>query len=373
MSVRLKRIPSLKHGQGAEHHTHELEYTHLVLSLGAITNFFDTPGLAESALTMKSLGNAMHLRNRLISDLDESDFECFVNEREPLLNFVVAGGGFAGVETIGAVNDFLHEAIKFYPHLNPSMLRVVLVHPGKVVLPELGEELGRYAQEKLKERGVEIRLNTKVISTMNGEIVLSDGERIKSYNLIWTAGTAPNPQLADLTCRKEKGRVCTNEFLEVEGWENVWAVGDCAVIPDKETGKFQPPTAQHAIRQGKTLAHNIKAQIRGGEKKPFEFKTIGQLAALGRRTGVAQIFGFKFSGFFAWFLWRTVYLSKLPRFEKKLRVAFDWTLDLIFSKDLVQFLTVRSPSVSVAQTETGAIMRKDVPRPAAKMNAAGKI
>ena len=341
---------SVSHGQGKEHHTHELNYTHLVLGLGSVTNFFNLPG-SERAVTMKTLGDAIHLRNLLISNLEESDFECFPEEREPLLTFVVAGGGFAGVETIGGINDFLREAIPFYPHLKKEMLRVVLVHPGAVVLPELSEKLGLYAQEKLAERGVEIRLNTKVESFENNEVLLSDGERIKSYNLIWTAGSAPNPHLEGLPCRKERGRLCGNEFLEVEGWENVWAVGDCAAIPNIKDGGFHPPTAQHALRQGKTIAHNIKAKIRGGKKKAFEFSTLGQLAAIGRRTGVAQIMGMNFSGFIAWWLWRTIYLSKLPRFEKKLRVALDWTLDLIFSKDLVQFLTLRAQTVSLTEDE----------------------
>ncbi|MEO6589310.1 MAG: NAD(P)/FAD-dependent oxidoreductase [Pyrinomonadaceae bacterium] len=341
----------VSHGQGKEHHEHELNYTHLVLALGSITNFFNLPGLAERAVTMKSLGDAIHLRNRLISNLEEADFECYPEERKPLLNFVVAGGGFAGVETIGGINDFLREAIRFYPHLKKEMLRVILVHPGKVVLPELSEKLGLYTQQKLAERGVEIRLETKVESYDDNEVLLSDGERIPTYNLIWTGGNAPNPHLEGLPCRKERGRLCANEFLEVEGFENVWAVGDCAAVADKKNGDFHPPTAQHAIRQGKTIAHNIKAAIRRGNKKAFDFTTLGQLAAIGRRTGVAQIFGMNFSGFPAWWLWRTIYLSKLPRFEKKLRVALDWTLDLIFSKDLVQFQTLRAPSVSMDERE----------------------
>jgi NADH:ubiquinone reductase (H+-translocating) len=348
----------VSHGQGQEtQHEHELKYDHLVLALGSITNFFNLPGLAERAVTMKSLGDAIHLRNRLISNLEEADFECFPEERAPLLTFVVAGGGFAGVETIAGINDFLREALKFYPHLHEEMLRVVLVHPGKVILPELNEKLGVYAQEKLGKRGVEVRLNTKVEAFTNDEVVLSDGERIPTYNLIWTAGTAPNPHLEGLPCRKERGRICTDEFMEVIGFENVWAVGDCAAVPDKQTGKFHPPTAQHAIRQGKILAHNIKAVIRGKKKKPFDFTTLGQLAALGRRTGVAQIMGFNFSGFIAWWLWRTIYLSKLPRFEKKVRVALDWTLDLIFSKDLVQFLTLRAPVISMTEEEMYAPVR----------------
>ena len=331
---------------GLEHHHHDLEYDHLVLGLGSITNFYGLPGLEERALTMKSLGDAILLRNRLISNLEEADFECCPRAREPLLNIVVAGGGFAGVETIAGVNDFLREAVRFYPHLKEEMLRVVLVHPGEVILPELGEKLGRYAQGKLAARGVEIHAKTKVASVNDREVTLSDGTVITTNTLVWTAGTSPNPHLEELPCEKERGRLRTNAFLEVEGWPGVWAVGDCASVPDARTGKPFPPTAQHAIRQGKVLAANIAAAVRGRRKKAFTFKTIGLLASIGRRTGVAQIMGVNFSGFVAWWLWRTIYLSKLPRLEKKVRVALDWTLDLIFSKDLVQFQTLRAPAVS---------------------------
>jgi NADH:ubiquinone reductase (H+-translocating) len=331
---------------GLEHHHHDLVYDHLVLGLGSITNFYGLPGLAQRALTMKTLGDAILLRNRLIANLEEADFECCPRTREPLLNIVVAGGGFAGVETIAGVNDFLREAVRFYPHLREEMLRVVLVHPGEVILPELGEKLGRYAQEKLAARGVEIHAKTKVASVNDREVTLSDGTVITTNPLVWTAGTSPNPHLDTLPCEKERGRLRTNEFMEVEGWPGVWAVGDCASVPDARTGKPFPPTAQHAIRQGKVLAANIAAAVRGRRKRAFTFKTIGLLASIGRRTGVAQIMGVNFSGFVAWWLWRTIYLSKLPRFEKKVRVALDWTLDLLFSKDLVQFQTLRAPAVS---------------------------
>lgn len=346
---------------GAEHHHHELDYDHLVLALGSITNFYNLPGLAERALTMKTLGDAIHLRNQLIQNLEEADFECCPKTREPLLNFVVAGGGFAGVETIAGVNDFIREAVEFYPHLTEEMLRVVLVHPGTVILPELGEKLGAYAQRKLSERGVEIHSNCKVAALTGDRVILSDGTEIKTNTLVWTAGTSPNPLLDALPCAKERGRVRVNECLEVEGWPGVWAFGDCASIPDPKTGQTYPPTAQHALREGKTVAQNIRAALRGGKKKPFTFSTIGLLAATGRRTGVAQIMGWQFSGFFAWFLWRMIYLSKLPRLEKKVRVALDWTLDLIFSKDLVQFQPLRAPTVSHAPDNQRAVARAAAP------------
>ena len=295
---------------------------------------------------MKSLGDAIYLRNRLIAHLEEADSECCSTIRKPLLTFVVAGGGFAGVETIAGVNDFVREAVRFYPNLTEDFIRVVLVHPGAVILPELGDKLGRYAQSKLGERKVEVRVNTKVVGVSDDAVELSDGTTIYAKTLIWTAGTSPNPLLATLPCAKERGRLKVNEHLEVEGWPGVWALGDCALVPDRKTGQYYPPTAQHALREGRVVAENIRATLRGGAKKPFVFSTVGQLAAIGRRTGVANILGWNFSGFIAWWLWRSIYLSKLPRFEKKLRVALDWTLDILFSKDLVQFQTFRAPTVS---------------------------
>ena len=178
---------------------------------------------------------------------------------------------------------------------------------------------------------------------------LSDGERIVTNTLVWTAGTSPNPLLETLPCRRERGRLCADAFLEVEGWPGVWALGDCASVPDPKTGRPCPPTAQHALRQGKVAARNIEAAVRGRARRPFTFRTLGQLAAIGRRTGVANILGVNFSGFFAWWLWRTVYLAKLPRFEKKLRVALDWTLDLLFTKDIVQYMDPPAPTLSRAE------------------------
>jgi NADH dehydrogenase len=333
---------------GSDHHRHELPYDHLVIGLGSITNFYQLPGLEEHALTMKSLGDAIELRNRLIQNLEEADTECALKAclRKPLMTCVVAGGGFAGVETIAAVNDFVREALRFYRNLHDEQVRMVLVHSGPVILPELSERLGRYAEKKLTQRGVEIRLNARVTGVDDAGVHLSDGTIINAKTIVWTAGTAPNPLLAELPCEKDRGRIKANEYLEVPGWPGVWALGDCAVVPNPKTGQPYPPTAQHALRQGRVLARNIAAAARGGRKKPFVFNTLGQLAAIGRRTGVANILGVNFSGFIAWWLWRTIYLSKLPRAEKKIRVALDWTLDLLFSKDLVQFTTFRSPTIS---------------------------
>jgi NADH dehydrogenase len=329
-----------------EAHVHDLPYDQLVIALGCTTNFFRLPGLEEVAFTMKSLGDAIEVRNHLIEALEAADFECAAGHRDELLTVVVAGGGFSGVETIAGINDFLRGATRYYKHLGQEQIRVVVVHPGPVILPELGEQLGAYAQKRLAERGVDIRVNCRVAAVRDGNVELTDGSVIRTSTLIWTAGTSQHPLAGCLPCPSERGRLKVNEFMELEGWPGVWALGDCASVPDPATGKPYPPTAQHAIRQGKVLARNILATIDGTEKKPFRFSTLGLLAAIGRRTGVANILGVQFSGFIAWFLWRGIYLSKLPRIEKKVRVALDWTLDLFFTKDLVQFQTGRSPAMT---------------------------
>jgi len=334
-----KRV-GLSHGH--ETHCHSLPYDHLVLALGSTTNFFNIPGLAGRALTMKSLDDAIVLRNHLIANLEEADYECGASLRAPLLNYVVAGGGFAGVETIAAMNDFLREALQFFPHLQEDMFRIILVSAGKFILPELGEELGAYAQRKLIEQKVEIHSSCKVTAVTDRDVTLSDGTTVPTNTLVWTAGTSPHPLLETLSCQKTKGRVRVNEYLEVPGCPGLWAFGDCALVPDLKTGGSHPPTAQHALREGRVAAQNILATVRGDRMRPFLYSTLGLLAPIGRRTGVANILGVNFSGFIAWWLWRTIYLLKLPRLEKKLHVALNWTLDVLFSKDLAHFRTKRS-------------------------------
>ena len=346
---------TVSHASG--HHRHELEYDHLVVALGAVTNFYGIPGLAERASTMKSLGDAIELRNQLIAQLEEADFECATDVRQPLLTVVVAGGGFAGVETVAAVNDFVREAVRFYPNITQRDVRVAVVHPGPYLLPELGEELGRYTHARLTERGVEVLLNTRVAGINGTRTVLSNGMEIDARTVVWTAGISANPLLDCIPCQRSRGRLVVNEFLQSPDIPNVWAVGDCASITDPVTGETYPPTAQHALREGTSVARNIAADLLGKPKTAFSFSTIGLLAAIGRRTGVANVLGLKFSGFIAWWLWRTIYLAKLPRLEKKVRVALDWTLDMLFAKDLVQFGTRRAPVIS--RREMLAIMRDE--------------
>jgi NADH dehydrogenase len=330
---------------GFNHHQHTIGFDFLVIGLGCVTNLYGISGLREGALTMKTLGDATRLRNHVISHLEEADSDC-CKEKEPLLTFVVAGGGFAGVETVAGINDLVRGSLRSYRRISEDMIRIILIHSGPVILPELDKLLGAYAQRKLAERRVEFHLNVKIERYSGGVIRLSDGTTIHADTLVWTAGTTPNPLMEVIPCAKERGRLLVNEFLELPHRPGIWALGDCASIPDRRSGGFYPATAQHALRESKLVAHNIFATLRGKKKKRFSFRTIAQLAAIGRRTGVANILGINFSGFIAWWLWRTIYLSKLPGLEKKLRVAFDWTLDLVFSKDLVQFLEVRAPMIS---------------------------
>ena len=338
---------NVRHGGslGAHSHAHTLTYDQLVLAPGSVANFAGVPGVEENALTMRTLGDAIGLRERLIRSLEIANADCFAQMRAPWLTVVIAGGGFSGVETAGAVNDFLRDAVEHYNHLHAESVRVVLVHGGERVLPELGAKLGDYATRELAKNGIEVQLNARVAAYENDTVVLDNGERIAAQTLVWTVGNAPSPILGMLPAMTQRGRIQDNEFLEVPEWPGVWSLGDAAHALD-ENGVAYPPTAQHALRQGRVVASNIAARLRGTRKTAFRFKSLGQLATIGRRAGVANMMGAQFSGVWAWAAWRAVYLMKLPRLEKKIRVALDWTLDLFFARDLTQ---LSSPLASGAR------------------------
>jgi NADH dehydrogenase len=319
----------------------EFEFDHLLLTLGSETNFFNMQGLHDWAVTMKNLADASLLRNRMVALLEEAVFQTDDEARRELLTFVTAGGGFSGTETTGAVNDFVRETVRYYPQLREELIRVVVVHPGNFLLPELGEELGRYAEYKLRQRKVEVIKGARVASYDGLVVTLSDGTSIPARTLIWTAGVKPSPVIASLPCEKERGRLLVSEYLAVTGVPGLWAAGDCAAVPIVNTENFHPPTAQHGLREGVTVANNIEATILDRPLKPFRFKMLGQLASIGHHTGVAMVFGIKFSGFIAWCFWRSVYLMKLPRLAKKLRVIGSWTLDLLFGQEIEQMITLR--------------------------------
>src|SRR5437773_10999388 len=319
----------------------EFEFDHLLLTLGSETNFFNMDGVRDWSVTMKSLTDAALLRNRMVALLEEASLQSDEAARRQLLTFVTAGGGFSGTETTGAVNDFLRETVRYYPQLSEQLIRVVVVHPGNFLLPELGEELGRYAEQKLRQRKVEVIKGARVASYDGLVVTLSDGTSIPARTLIWTAGVKPSPVIASLPGEKERGRLLVSEYLAVTGVPGLWAAGDCAAVPILNTENFHPPTAQHGLREGVTVAKNIEATILDRSLKPFRFKMMGQLASIGHHTGVARVFGIKFSGFIAWWFWRSVYLMKLPRLAKKLRVMVSWTLDLFFGYEIERTISVR--------------------------------
>jgi NADH:ubiquinone reductase (H+-translocating) len=319
----------------------DFEFDHLLLALGSETNFFNLPGVGDWAVTIKSMADATLLRNRVIALLEEATLQTDESVRRQLLTFVTAGGGFSGAETTGALNDFVRDTVRHYPALREELIRVVVVQGGNFLLPELGEELGRYAERKLRERKVEVIKGTRVAGYDGLVVRLNDGTSIPAGTLLWTAGVKPSPVIEPLPCQKEKGRILVNEFLSVPGVTGLWAAGDSAAVPDRKTGRFFPPTAQHGMREARAAAKNIEAAILGRPPKPFVYSTQGQMATIGRRTGVAMVYGLKFSGFLAWCLWRAIYWIKLPRLAKKMRVMVGWTLNIFFGAEIEQLVTIR--------------------------------
>ena len=314
-----------------------LPYDHLVLALGSVSNYPGNTAVAENALEFKTLGDAMRIRNHVIDVFERADSELDPGCRRALLTFVVAGGGFSGAELAGGLNDFARGIIADYPNLSTDDLRIILVHSRERILPELSESLANYAMQRMRERGVTFKLNTRVADARPGSISLSPAEEIPTETFVWTAGATPNPILKELPIKHDsRGAVLVDQTLAIPDYENVWALGDCASVSDTKTGKICPPTAQVATREAVVLAHNIRACLLGRPVKPFCFKSLGSLCIVGYHTACAEIRGLKFSGLFAWLLWRGIYLSKLPGLERKVRVLTDWTLEIFFPRDIVQ-------------------------------------
>ncbi len=335
---------------------YRLEYDHLVIALGAITSFAGQAGVQEHALPFKHLGDALILRNHIIHALEEADIERDPEARRALLTFVIAGGGFSGVEAVAELNDFVRAGARSFRHIEHKEIRVVLLHSGPLILPELPDDLACFAQKLLQRRGVEIRLKTRLVGATADYALLDGGEKIPTKTLVSTVPSAPHPLVTALPCKKDNGKIVVNEYLEVPDYPGVWAVGDCAWIPDRKTGQAYPPTAQHAIREAECLAHNILATLRGHPRRAFEFQALGKLAALGHRSAVAEILGVKLSGFVAWLVWRMIYLMKMPGFDRKVRVATDWFLDLILPPDIVQLKTEKLPGIGREHFEPGEVI-----------------
>jgi NADH dehydrogenase len=338
---------------------HKIGFNHLVVTLGSVTDMRSIPGMPEYGWPMRNVSDALRLRAALINRMEEANIVEDGETRARLLTFVVVGGGYTGVETAGQLLDFIRQAHRFYANLRDSTPRVVLVHGGGELLAEIGPKLGAYARGVLVKRGVEVRLNTRVSTVTAQRVTLSDGSGIDANTVVTTIGNAPNPIIVDL-CKQlgidaPKGRVPTEPTMRVAGYPNLWAAGDGAVVPwnDRGTVKPSPPTAQFAFRQGTLLGNNVFGVLRGREPRPFRYRYMGQLATIGERAAVAEIFGFHFKGFLAWWMWRTIYLAKLPGTVRKLRVMIDWTFDLIFPRDISQILPPAEDAVRAIHLEAG--------------------
>ena len=326
----------------------EVDYDHLVFALGAVSNYLGMANLEKYSFNFKSLLDAIRIRNHVIEMFERADREADPVQRKALLTFVVAGGGFAGAELAGALNDYANGILADYPKLRREDLSVVLVHSRDRILPELSESLARYAQARMEERGVIFRLNTRLADAGPGIVILSDGQ-IRAETLVWTAGTAPNPLVQSLPLEKDKRKaLVVDRTLEVPGKPGLWALGDCAAVIDAKSEKQCPPTAQFALREANVLAKNIRAQIERRPLQGFHFDSLGALCVVGHQTACAELTmpfarskSLRFSGLFAWLMWRGIYLAKLPGLERKIRVLVDWVVELFFPRDIVQTIELK--------------------------------
>jgi NADH dehydrogenase len=337
-----------------------LAYDHLVIAIGSATSTFGLPGVAQRVFALKTLEDAGILRNRFIWLLEMADTIADDRERARLLTLAVVGGGFTGVEAAGEMVELFRSVGRFYPNVARGDVRIVLVEGGKTLLPGLPARMGEYSERDLARRGVEVITADGVRAADDDGLELQSGRRIETHTIIWSAGvraralagTQPLP-------RSKHGTIEVRQDMSVAGIPGIWAIGDCAAIDDGKGGVY-PPTAQHAIREGPVLADNIVAALRGGRTRPFRYSSLGMMASLGARKAVAQLPGNRvLTGFFAWFLWRSYYLSRLPGLDRKLRVAFDWTLELLFPRDISELRVYTRKAQSSAAADAGLVPREE--------------
>jgi NADH dehydrogenase len=324
-----------------------IHYDFLIIALGSETNFFGMADVEKNAYTMKTLNDAVMLRNRVIDMLEQAENETNPILRKSFLNFVVVGGGFAGIETAGELMDLLLDARKHYPTIHKEDLKVIVLEALGMILPGFNKKLADFAKDKMIERGIDIRLKTAVTSFDGNEVTIKsldenqknpiDESKIDSIitkTLIWTAGVTPVNTIKRSMFKTDKGKVIVNDYLEVSEFPGVFAIGDCALHIDPLTQRPIPPTAQIAEAQAKIAAKNLIALIKNSKKEKFVYHSKGQMAIIGKRSGIATFLGMNISGFWAWLIWRNVYLSKITTFEKKIRIFLDWTIDMFFDRDV---------------------------------------
>jgi NADH:ubiquinone reductase (H+-translocating) len=322
----------------------ELRYDHVVLGLGAVSRVLPVPGLAEQGVGFTSVPEAIYLRNRVLERMDVAESTPDPELRARALTLVFVGGGYSGVEGLAELEDLARDACRYYRTVRREDMRWVLVEAAPTILPEIGEELAGYAVERLKRRGIEVHLATRLDSAESGRMVLSNGVTFEADTLVWTTGVRANPVVERLGLPTgDRGRLVVDRYLRVESTEDVWAAGDCAEVPDLVAGGISPPTAQHALRQARRLAKNIIRALDRREPRPFRYHQIGSLVSLGKYKGVARVFGMKIRGFPAWFLHRTYHALMVPTVNRRARILSDWTLALFFRRDVVQLGSLQHP------------------------------
>jgi NADH:quinone reductase (non-electrogenic) len=320
--------------------TFAVHYENAVLALGSFARALPIPGLAEHGLGFKDLAGAIHLRNHVLRQLEAAAAERDRQRAEAHLTFVFVGAGYAGVEALAELSDLVRDAMRYYPEFQRPRMRWVLVDAAPKILPEIPSRLGDYAAKQLAGRGVEIHTSTTLDSVGPSTVALSGGLRIATHTLVWTAGVRPNPILRELGLpTDEQGAVRVDPMLRVDGHDGLWALGDCARVPNERTpGRPDPPTSQHALRQARRLVRNLR-----GDAKPYGYRTLGQVATLGRYKGIALVFGLPLRGFLGWFVTRTYHLYQLPLVSRKLRVVTDWTVALLFRRDIAELGSLAHP------------------------------
>jgi NADH dehydrogenase len=327
----------------------EIAYDHIIVAPGSVSRTLPIPGLRERGIGFKTIGEAIYLRNHILDRLDIAATTPDAGMRKASLNFVFVGGGYAGVEALAEMEDVVRDGLKYYPELEQDEVRFVLVEASNRILPEVGPEMGAYAARQLQKRGIDIRLETRMESCVDGEVRLSDGETFRAETIVWTAGVKPSPMLdhTDLP-RGPRGHVTCNTMLQVVDGDKVldgaWSAGDCAQVPDlTNPGAWCSPSAQHAVRQASRLADNIRAVIIGAQPKDYQHKYAGSVASLGLYKGVAKIYGVKLKGFPAWMMHRTYHMSRIPSFNRKVRVLADWTLAFVLKREVVSLGQLHAP------------------------------
>lgn len=336
--------------------THLLPYDHLILSLGLKMDLTRVPGMTEHSLPLKTLGDAFQLRNHVLRCFEDAELEEEDARRRSLLTVLAVGGGFSGVETLGALHDMMRSAVRWYPRSRATGCRTVLIHSGERLLQELSPELGAFACATLRRRGVEVRLNTSVKDATPEGVTLSTGELLHAGTVICTVGNSPHELIRALSLPQERGRLLVDADLRVRGQDCVWAVGDNALVPDVRRGGLCPPTAQYATRQGVRCARNVLASIDDRPSQPFSFSGFGQLASVGHHTGVGRLLGVNVSGLPAWFLWRSVYLAKIPGLRNKVQIGLDWLLEWLFARDITMMDVQRTTQLKRAHYRAGEII-----------------